>query len=124
MIEVVCAVIMREGRVLIAQRATGHLAGLWEFPGGKVDAGESAEEALEREIREELGCGVMVGEAMSPVEHDYPELSIRLRPFWCAVGEGEPVALEHAAIRWVERGRLMEEELAPADVKVAGVVAD
>lgn len=115
---------MREGRVLIAQRATGHLAGLWEFPGGKVDAGESAEEALEREIREELGCGVMVGEAMSPVEHDYPELSIRLRPFWCAVGEGEPVALEHAAIRWVERGRLMEEELAPADVKVAGVVAD
>lgn len=119
MIEVVCAVIRREGKVLVCQRAAGtQLAGLWEFPGGKREEGESAEEALRREIWEELGCGIVVGEALEAVEHEYPELRIRLRPFWCEVGEGEPVALEHAALRWVAAGELGGVELAPADVGV------
>lgn len=120
MIEVVCAVIESGGWVLICQRAPGaHLAGYWEFPGGKVEVGELREEALRREIWEELGCWVAVGEALGPVEYVYPEVEIRLWSYRCTVEEGKPVALEHAALRWVERGALRRAELAPADVLVA-----
>ena len=119
LIDVVCALILREGRVLVCQRAGGkHLAGLWEFPGGEGDEGEGREEALVREIREELGCEVLVGKGLEAVEHEYAEVAIRLWPFWCELGEGEPEALEHAAMRWVTPENLGGVELAPADVKV------
>lgn len=124
-IDVVCAVIWREGRVLVCQRAAGkHLAGWWEFPGGKVDEGEGKKEALVREIREELGCGVSVGKGLEAVEHEYAEVAIRLWPFFCELGEGEPEALEHAGLRWVEPGELGGVELAPADVRVGEMIAD
>ena len=85
-----------------------------------MDEGEGKEEALVREIREELGCEVVVGEGLEAVEHEYAEVAIRLWPFWCEVGAGEPEALEHAALRWVTPGELRGVELAPADVRVAG----
>jgi 8-oxo-dGTP diphosphatase len=124
-IEVVCAVIVEDGRVLLCQRPEGaHLAGLWEFPGGKVEEGEARSAALVREIREELGCLVKVGRALAPVEHHYPEVSIRLWPFFCRVVEGEAQALEHAALAWVERGALFGFSLAAADQAVARLLLE
>jgi 8-oxo-dGTP diphosphatase len=102
MIDVVCAVIEgAEGRVLACLRPDGkHLAGRWEFPGGKVDPGESPEDALLRELREELAVEVVVGQALAPVEWAYDRGAIRLWPFLCAVISGEPTAVEHAELRW------------------------
>lgn len=101
-IEVVCGIILGdEGRFLACRRPAGkHLAGKWEFPGGKVDAGESPEAALARELREELGVTVAVDRRMSCVEFDYGIRHIRLTPFLCRISEGKPLPLEHSEIRW------------------------
>ncbi len=102
MIDVVCGVIQNEkGDYLACQRPKGkHLGGLWEFPGGKVEAGELPKIALARELLEELALEVVVGIALTPVIWDYGERTIRLRPFRCEVLRGEPQALEHQALRW------------------------
>jgi 8-oxo-dGTP diphosphatase len=114
-IEVVAAVIEREGRVLIARRrAASHLGGLWEFPGGKRQAGETPEAALVREIREELDAAVTVGELLDDVEWTYPEKTVRLRFFRCAL-EGEPRAAEGQEIAWVAAADLGGYEFPPAD---------
>jgi 8-oxo-dGTP diphosphatase len=102
MIDVVCGVIENgQGKVLACLRPQGkHLGGLWEFPGGKVDAGESPEAALVRELSEELGIDVAVGKALAPVEWTYDRGSIRLLPFICHILAGHPQALEHAELLW------------------------
>ena len=102
MIEVVCGVIEDgEGRFLACLRPQGkHLGGHWEFPGGKVDPGESPEIALIRELREELGIEVAVGEPLAPVIWSYERGAIRLLPFWCSVIHGDPQALEHERLLW------------------------
>jgi 8-oxo-dGTP diphosphatase len=125
-VPVVCAIIVRGDRILLAQRPPDKkLGGLWEFPGGKVEAGESAEDALHRELQEELGCTVRITQALSPFVHAYAWGRIELIPFVCELAEGspEPHAHEHTALVWVERGELLSYELAPADVPlVAGLV--
>jgi 8-oxo-dGTP diphosphatase len=114
-IEVVAAVIERGGRVLIARRQVGsHLGGLWEFPGGKRQDGETAEAALVREIREELDAAVSVGELLDDVEWRYPEKTVRLRFFRCAL-DGEPRAAEGQEIAWVAPADLGGYEFPPAD---------
>lgn len=122
-LEVVCALLFdAEARVLVCQRAAGKAqAGLWEFPGGKVEVGESPQLALQREMLEELGCRCEVHEEATTVLHDYPEFRIRLRPFRCSLAQGspEPRALEHADIRWVEPAELESFTLAAADVPIA-----
>jgi 8-oxo-dGTP diphosphatase len=119
-IEVVAAVIERGGRILIARRQVGsHLGGLWEFPGGKRQPGETAEAALTREIREELDAAVAVGELLDDVEWRYPEKTVRLRFFRCAL-EGDPRAAEGQEIAWVARADMGGYEFPPAD---AGLVA-
>jgi 8-oxo-dGTP diphosphatase len=102
MIEVVCGVIADgAGRFLACLRPKGkHLAGLWEFPGGKVDGGESPEAALVRELREELGIEVAVGSAFKPVVWSDDHVTIRLRPFHCVITGGRLRALEHEELRW------------------------
>lgn len=117
MIDVVCAVIVDPARgVLACQRPEGkHLANLWEFPGGKVEADESAPAALIREIREELGVEIEVLEAMVPVQWDYPGVSICLHPYRCRLVSGEPVAHEHQALCWKSCDSLWELEWAEAD---------
>lgn len=108
---VVCALIEDEaGRVLVAQRpAHKHLGGLWEFPGGKIEPGETAELALRREIAEELGCAIEVEAGLTPVRHEYAEVTIELSPFVARLvaGGATPESREHQALRWVT-----EEELA------------
>ena len=102
MIDVVCGVIEDgQGRYLACLRPQGkHLGGLWEFPGGKVDPGESPETALIRELKEELGIEVAVGLALKPVEWTYDQGRIRLLPFICHILTGSPQALEHEELLW------------------------
>lgn len=118
-VPVVCAIIRRDGRIMLAQRPPDKkLGGLWEFPGGKVEAGESAEAALHRELQEELGCTVRITQTLAPFVHAYDWGSIELMPFVCELAEGsaEPHAHEHTALVWVEKEELQSYELAPADV--------
>lgn len=120
MIEVVCAVIWdADGRVLAAQRPPGKAqAGRWEFPGGKIEPGESPAAALIREIDEELGCGLEVAAAYRPVDHAYSGGVIRLRPYAAVIIAGRPEAREHSALRWVTREQAALLDWAPADVPV------
>ena len=107
--------------VIIAQRsADSHLGGLWEFPGGKRESDESFEQCLVRELQEELGVTVKVGELFEAVDHVYPEKSVHLRFFHCLLLEGEPEALGCAAVRWVERTELHDFAFPAAD---AGLLA-
>jgi 8-oxo-dGTP diphosphatase len=125
--EVVCGVILdRNGKVLACRRAADrHLGGLWEFPGGKVEDGESPEKALARELLEELGISVEVGGKMDPVvEWTDGDVSIRLTAFWCGIIEGQPVALEHEEIRWCETEELSALDWAEADVPVVAEISN
>ena len=115
--EVVGAVIVEAGLVLCAQRGfSGTLGGLWEFPGGKVESGETPEEALVREIAEELGCVVAVGQEVTLTRHEYAFGLVALRTFYCRLTAGTPQATEHAELRWVAAADLSDLKWAPADV--------
>lgn len=120
-IPVVCAVIEREGRVLIAQRpAHKHLPLKWEFPGGKVEPGEAAGAAIVREIREELGCAIVLTRALPRFTHAYTRVVIEMIPFICALSEPSPAPHphEHLALAWVRPDELTSYDLAPADLPV------
>ncbi|MEK9949332.1 MAG: (deoxy)nucleoside triphosphate pyrophosphohydrolase [Verrucomicrobiales bacterium] len=116
-IEVAAALIFDSDRLLIAQRPPGvHLEGLWEFPGGKREPGETYEACLLREIREELGCEVLVGPMLHESEHAYPEKCVRIRFFQCQLVSGIPEPLECAALRWVSPGSLGQFQFPEADM--------
>lgn len=122
-INVVGAVIVRDGRVLCAQRGpSGSLAGRWEFPGGKVEPGETTRAALEREIAEELACIVDVGAELTTTTHEYDFGVVRLTTFWCQLIEGLPQLLEHADARWLPPGELEGLDWAPADVPAVRMI--
>lgn len=120
MLEVVCGVVADgRGAVLACRRPPGkHLAGLWEFPGGKVDPGESPRAALARELHEELGVRVEVGQKLAPVVWDYGDVVIRLSPFVCTILSGEPHPHEHDAIRWSAPAEWESLQWAPADLPI------
>jgi 8-oxo-dGTP diphosphatase len=114
-VEVVAAVVERAGRYLITRRLEGtHLAGLWEFPGGKLLSGEKPEDALRRELKEELGVEAAVGEVMETVDWTYPEKSVRLLFFRCALA-GEPTPLEGQEMRWVDAADMLSYNFPEAD---------
>lgn len=118
-IEVSAALIFHRGKLLITQRYEGaHLGGLWEFPGGKREGGETFEECLVREIREELGVEISVGELFEEVRHDYPEKSVHLKFFRCKLIDGEPQALDCAAVKWVDKAGLAAHEFPAADTRL------
>lgn len=120
MIDVVAGLIQDgEDRLLACRRPEGkHLGGKWEFPGGKVEAGESPAEALVRELREELEITVAVGEALTSVVHDYGRGPIRLIPLLCTIAEGIPRPHEHSEIRWCDAADLKQLDLAAADLPI------
>jgi 8-oxo-dGTP diphosphatase len=115
----VCAIIERNGGFLAAKRAAHQTNGLlWEFPGGKVMEGETAECALVRELREELGIEVRIVKRLPTSFHEYPWISIDLVPFICSLTSGEPQPHEHAELRWIDKKESSALEWAPADVPV------
>jgi 8-oxo-dGTP diphosphatase len=118
-LHVSCAIIEQEGLVLAAQRsATMSLPLKWEFPGGKIEAGESPEECLVRELMEELGVSVLVGAALSPATHGYPDFTVTLYPFTCRLAGGIMTQHEHHALTWIEPQRMLELDWAAADLPV------
>jgi 8-oxo-dGTP diphosphatase len=122
-IEVAAGLIFRDGRLLITQRPVGgHLAGLWEFPGGKREPDESFEECLRRELMEELGIEIAVGNLIESITHEYPGKTVHLRFFRCAWIAHEPQALGCPAFRWIGRERLDEHEFPAADAQLLEVL--
>lgn len=116
---VVAAVVVRDGRVLLTRRLEGqHLAGLWEFPGGKLEGGESPQEALVRECREECGIEVEVGEIVDVTYHRYPEKDVLLLFYRCELRAGEVRHLQVADHAWVAPSELDDYPLPPADERV------
>lgn len=125
-IHVVGAVIVQDGLVLCAQRGSdGSLPGLWEFPGGKIEPGESRETALKREISEELGCTVEVGREVTTTVHDYEFATVTLSTFYCQLVAGTPELTEHSSLQWLRPEEFETIEWAPADLPaLAQIQAD
>ena len=116
MIDVTAAVIARDGRVLLCRRPQGkHHAGLWEFPGGKTEPGETLEACVARECREELGADVRVLGAFMDVTHAYPDLTVHLTLYESRIASGEVHRLEHSDIRWITPEEIDEYDFCPAD---------
>ena len=119
MTEVVAALIWEDNRFLACQRPAHKTRGmLWEFVGGKVEPGESREEALIRECREELAVAVTVGEVFMEVIHEYPDLTVNLTLFHAAILEGVPQKLEHNDIRWITVSEIDHYQFCPADDEI------
>ena len=115
-IDVAAAVVFRNGKMLITQRPSGsHLEGLWEFPGGKREENETFEQCLVRELAEEVGIEVAIGEVIETVVHRYPEKTVRLKFFHCQWHRNEPQPLGCPAFRWISRDELAQYEFPPAD---------
>jgi mutator protein MutT len=118
-IEVSAALIFRDGKLLIAQRhPDSHQGGLWEFPGGKCEPGESFERCLVRELREELGIEVVVGGLFEEISHDYADRSVHLRFFTCRLVSGEPQPLDCAGVKWVGQAELAGHDFPAADARL------
>jgi mutator protein MutT len=115
-IEVAAGLIFHGGKLLITQRhKDSHLGGLWEFPGGKLEANETFEQCLVREIREELGIEISSGELFEDIRHDYPDKSVHLKFFICKLLSGEPQLLGCAAFKWIGIGELKDYQFPAAD---------
>lgn len=124
-INVTGAVFIRDNKILAAQRgAEKSLGGYWEFPGGKIEPGETAKESLEREIREELQCTAIVGEFLTTTDYEYPFGTISLSTFLCELGDEEPSLTEHQDIRWVAPEDLKSLEWAPADIPAVDLLVE
>lgn len=117
-IRVVAAVIREGGRVFATQRGYGNYKDWWEFPGGKIEPGETPEAAVVREIQEELGTKVAVDRFLTTVEYDYPEFHLSMDCFFCHIEEGELTLLEHEAAKWLPLGNLRQVNWLPADILV------
>ena len=120
-IRVVAAVIKAsddkaEPNIFATQRGYGEFKGGWEFPGGKIEAGETPQEALKREIKEELDTEISVGEFIDTIEYDYPTFHLSMDCFWCQIVSGDLVLKEHEAAKWLTKEKLDSVDWLPADV--------
>ena len=122
-VKVVAAVILREGKVFATQRGYGAYKDGWEFPGGKVEPGESAREALVREISEELAADITAGELLTTVEYDYPEFHLSMDCFWAELTSGSGMKLlEHEAAKWLDLSAIDSVDWLPADLEVVKAI--
>ncbi len=117
-INVVAAIIRDGDRIFATQRGYGDFKDGWEFPGGKVEEGETPQEALKREIEEELKTEIEVGDYITTIEYDYPKFHLSMRCYWATIVEGKPVLLEHEAARWLTKDTINSVEWLPADMTI------
>jgi len=117
-INVVAAIIEKDGRIFATQRGYGAYKDWWEFPGGKIEAGETPEEALIREIREELRAEIKVGELFRTVEYDYPEFHMIMQCFLCELISDEIELVEHEAARWLGKEDIRSVRWLPSDIEI------
>ncbi len=119
MLQVTCAIIQQANNILICQRSASMKLPLkWEFPGGKIETGESKEKCLRREIKEELHIDICIHNALTMVEHHYADFSLQLYPFVCTLQSGEVKVLEHAQAIWVDTAQLRNYDWAEADIPI------
>lgn len=121
-IKVVAAVIRDGDKIFATQRGYGDFKGGWEFPGGKIEEGETPQEALKREIMEELDTEIEVGELIDTIEYDYPEFHLSMGCYWCSVVSGNLVLKEHEAARWLTKDKLISVEWLPADIRLIDII--
>lgn len=117
-IEVVAAIIRKNNKIFATQRGSGEFEGGWEFPGGKIEQGESPQEALKREIIEELDTMIQVGKLIDVVEYDYPRFHLIMHCFLCEIISGDLVLKEHAAAKWLSKEELDSVKWLPADISI------
>ena len=123
-IKVVAAIIVCEDRVFATQRGYGEFKGGWEFPGGKIEEGETPQQALVREIKEELDTDIEVGELPDTVEYDYPEFHLSMDCFLCKVISGDLILKEHQAAKWLKKEELNSVDWLPADLGLIRKIAE
>lgn len=122
-LHVVCAVIRKDDRIFAAQRGYGEFKDGWEFPGGKIEAGETPQQALKREIREELDTEIDVGELIDRIEYDYPEFHLSMQCFWSEVKSGKLTLLEAEDARWLSKENIDTVDWLPADRELVKKIA-
>ena len=115
---VICSSLAKKELVLATARGYGDYKGMWEFPGGKIEAGETPQQALVREIKEELDVEITVGELLHTIEYDYPDFHLSMDCFWCEISAGTLVAKEAQEIRWLSAHELNDVPWLPADLEI------
>ena len=123
-IEVVAAIIQKDHKIFATQRGYGEWKGYWEFPGGKIESGETQEEALQREIWEELETQIVVERLMQTVEWDYPTFHLTMHCYWCHVESGNLTLKEHEAACWLGQDELEKVQWLPADREVVRMMCE
>ena len=122
-IEVVAGISKDGGKIFATQRGSGEQKGFWEFPGGKMEPGETPQQALARELKEELAIDVNVENFLCTVEHDYPAFHLTMHCYFCTIAGGKaPELLEHEAARWLNAAELHSVNWLPADIKVVDAI--
>jgi len=122
-VKVVAAIIKKGDKIFSTQRGYGEFKDGWEFPGGKVEAGETPQEALVREIHEELDADIVVGDLLTTVEYDYPTFHLSMDCFWAELADGEKMKLlEHEAAKWLSISDIDSVEWLPADIEVVNAI--
>ena len=123
-IRVVAAVIRSENKIFVTARGYGEFKGQWEFPGGKIEAGETPEEALDREIKEELETEIKVGSLIHTIEYDYPTFHLSMDCFWCEIVNGDLVLKEAEDARWLTKDQLYDVLWLPADITLIEIIKE
>lgn len=123
-IEVVAAIIVADGKVFSTQRGYGEFKDMWEFPGGKMEPGETPQQALKREIQEELATEIEVGDFIHTIEYDYPNFHLTMHCYVCSVVSGNLQLLEHEAAKWLTKSELGTVDWLPADLIIIPMIRE
>lgn len=121
---VICDSFESKERIFATARGYGEFKGQWEFPGGKVEPGETPQQALKREIEEELVAEIEVGDQIGTIEYDYPTFHLSMDCFWCKIASGELFLKEAEAARWLEKNQLHDVHWLPADLTIIGTIEE